>query len=93
MEKLSGIYKITCLLNGVCYIGQSVDLTRRVRQHKTDLKNNRHHNKYLQNLFNKYKSDNFSFDVVYTTENAEKLDGFINALVEKIKALNKTEEY
>lgn len=64
MEKLSGIYKITCLLNGVCYIGQSVDLTRRVRQHKTDLKNNRHHNKYLQNLFNKYKSDNFSFDVI-----------------------------
>ena len=32
-QKKSGIYKITNIENGMCYIGQSVDLAERLRQH------------------------------------------------------------
>ena len=32
-EKKTGIYKITNLINGMCYVGQSVDITERWKQH------------------------------------------------------------
>lgn len=33
-----GIYKITNKLNGKCYIGQSVDMKKRLNQHKSNIK-------------------------------------------------------
>lgn len=39
------------------YIGSSIDLDRRLIQHKSDLKKNRHSNKKLQNYVNKYIPD------------------------------------
>lgn len=66
MNKISGIYKITCLIDGRCYIGQSVDINVRLKQHKSNLKNKRHNNKYLQGLFNLYGINNFTFEIIET---------------------------
>lgn len=63
-EKKIGIYKITNLKNGKVYIGQSTNIEKRWRTHKTDLKCNRHHNIHLQNAWNKYGKESFSFSII-----------------------------
>ncbi len=37
------------------YVGSSIDIKKRLRRHRTLLRNNKHDNDYLQNLYNKYK--------------------------------------
>ena len=61
---LCGIYKITCIVNGKCYIGQSVNIKQRWIAHKSQLRHNRHSNKYLQSLFNKYGEQNITFEIL-----------------------------
>lgn len=59
-----GIYSITNIVNGKTYIGQSVNLEDRVIHHRSELRHNRHSNTYLQNSWNKYGEDCFSFNVL-----------------------------
>lgn len=63
-ERLCGIYKITCVVNNVCYIGQSIDIKSRWTKHLSLLRHNHHENNYLQNLFNKYGETNIKFEIV-----------------------------
>lgn len=58
-----GIYKITNLINGKIYIGQSVKIKNRWQQHKQEVKSNRT-NTLLYNAMRKYGLDNFSFEVI-----------------------------
>lgn len=55
------IYKIENLINHKKYIGLTNNLTRRRARHFTDLRCNRHDNKFLQKEFNIYGEENFSF--------------------------------
>lgn len=64
MNKKSGIYKITNLINGKLYIGKSVNVKERKTTHLRDLRNNKHHNQHLQNAVNKYGLTNFTFDII-----------------------------
>lgn len=59
-----GIYRISCICNNKVYIGSSVDIDQRWRDHKTALRNNRHYNKYLQRAWSKYGESNFEFSIV-----------------------------
>ena len=59
-----GIYQITNTTNGKKYIGQSIDIERRLNQHKRNLTNNNHSNQHLQKAWNKYGSDTFTFDII-----------------------------
>lgn len=54
-----GIYEIRNLVNGKVYIGQSVDIEKRLkghREHET--------NEHLKNAFKKYGLENFSFSII-----------------------------
>lgn len=53
------------------YIGQSVDIERRLKQHKNCLTSNNHPNNHLQNSVNKYGISHFRFN---TLEKCEKAD-------------------
>lgn len=59
-----GIYKITNTKNGKVYIGQSVDIDKRFKQHKKLLRENNHINYLLQDDWNVYGEDSFTFEVV-----------------------------
>ena len=69
IKHLSGIYKITNIITGDCYIGKAIDVFNRVGQHKSLLKYNKH--KYrngdlsiLQKAWNKYGKDSFKFETI-----------------------------
>lgn len=51
---MSGIYKITNVVNNKVYIGLSIHLNKRWGEHKNDLIKNKHFNAHLQNSVNKY---------------------------------------
>ena len=57
-----GIYKITNLINNKSYIGQSVDINRRFRSHKSYPFEKS--NYPLYRAFKKYGIDNFSFEIL-----------------------------
>lgn len=59
-----GIYIILNNKNGSKYIGQSQNIEKRWRQHKKKLDNNKHYNTYLQNSWNKYGKNSFSFMIL-----------------------------
>lgn len=63
-NKICGIYKIENKVNGKIYIGQSVDIKSRWRGHRHYLNTNTCNNNYLQNAWNKYKKDNFKFEIM-----------------------------
>lgn len=69
----SGIYKIICLINNKFYIGSSVNIDKRLRNHKRSLRKNSHDNKYLQNAWNKYGEHNFRFEIIETIHDIKQL--------------------
>ena len=61
-----GIYKITNMINGKSYIGQSTDINRRWKREKDDsINTNSHSYDYpLMKAFRKYGIDNFNFEII-----------------------------
>jgi group I intron endonuclease len=59
-----GIYKIINVVNNKFYVGSTVNISRRRARHFSELRNNRHNNKYLQAAWNKYGEQAFVFVVV-----------------------------
>ena len=51
-------------VNGRYYIGRSRNLINRMHDHKRDLNCNIHCNKHLQNAWNKYGGDEFTFVII-----------------------------
>lgn len=58
---ISGVYMIFNLLNEKSYIGSAINIRKRITQHKSRLRNNKHDNRYLQKAWLKYKEINFIF--------------------------------
>ena len=56
-----GIYKITNQITGESYIGQSIDLAQRWKQH---IKNSKKSNKPLHQDIEKYGKENFLFEIL-----------------------------
>ena len=59
-----GIYVIQNKINQKVYIGQSWNIQERLTEHKRNLRLNQHNNQHLQNAWNKYKEENFKFDIL-----------------------------
>lgn len=73
MKRKSGIYKIqfTTKDNIYVYIGKTIDIDRRKKEHFTELNNNNHHNSFMQRVYNKYGKDSMKFSVVLYCEESE----------------------
>lgn len=81
--KIVGIYKITNLIDGKIYIGQTVNYKKRKTSHLTSLKNGKHHNDHLQRAFEKYGENSFKIKLIKecTIEELDKLEKYyINEL-------------
>jgi len=71
--KISGLYKILCKTTGQFYIGISNDIKNRFNSHKYQLRNRKHINKHLENLWYKYKEENFEFIILEQENDYETL--------------------
>ena len=64
LEMPAGIYKITNKKTGIFYIGCSVQIYRRLSEHKNALKKNKHKNGLIQEAYNKHGLDVFEFEII-----------------------------
>lgn len=67
-SKSSGIYQIRNLNNGRIYIGSAKEFKSRLTCHTKTLRKGTHHNKFLQNDWNKCGEDSFIFEVLEVVE-------------------------
>lgn len=93
-----GIYKITNLINGKVYIGQSVDIESRFNKHRTAPfnKNSDSYNSHFYSAIRKYSLENFRFEIIEECTQAE-LDqkeeywiAFYQSYVDPTKGYNET---
>lgn len=77
IDKTSGIYAISGLapsnIKIPIYIGSSINLAKRIENHKTSLKANRHKNPPLQAYYNKYGIEKIVFYYIETCSDSELL--------------------
>lgn len=84
---ICGIYEIRNLVDNKVYVGSSVDIESRWKQHKYHFENRKHHNIFLQRAWYKYGESNFKFSVLQ--EASEQLIGTLEIeYISKFSALN-----
>lgn len=89
----TGVYKITCLSNNKIYIGSASSIKSHSRTHKGFygrwrlhlrlLEANKHTNKHLQNAWNLYGDENFTFEILEKTspEEAENREIYLSQIL------------
>lgn len=68
-----GIYMLLNIINNKCYIGSSKNVSKRIKDHYRELKNNTHCNNHLQSAYNKYGASKFVHIKLESVENIEDL--------------------
>lgn len=59
---MSGVYQIYNTVNGKRYIGSSIHIEQRFKEHLRNLRANKHVNAHLQSAWNKYGEHSFVFE-------------------------------
>lgn len=73
--KQTGIYRITNVLNGMTYVGQTrMNFGDRWDSHRAMLRSGKHGNPFLQREWDTYGEDNFEFAVIHYEEDMDNLD-------------------
>ncbi len=80
-EDVSGIYKIVNSPAGLCYVGQSQRVKKRVAEHFRLLRLGKHINPKLQNAFNKYGEDSFKWTIEVVCEDPNDMDVLENGYI------------
>lgn len=88
----SGIYCIKNIVNGKIYIGQTIDLDKRYKEHLRELKNNYHFNEHLQKSFIKYGEESFEFIVLEKCDK-DKLNDLEMHYIQRFNSLNRNSGY
>ncbi len=65
---VSGVYQIMCVVTGARYVGSSIDVFGRWRDHRAALLAGRHVNPKFQAVFAKYGERNFKLEVLEEAE-------------------------
>jgi group I intron endonuclease len=68
-----GIYKIINVVNNKFYVGSAVNFSRRKARHFSELRHNRHNNRWLQASWNKHGESAFVFAIVEEVQDKELL--------------------
>lgn len=89
------LYLIQNTINQKIYIGQTTyrDARRRLRGHKNDLLRNQHGNQHLQNSFNLYGVDVFTFQPLFQVNNKAELDWWECMLIKLFNSDNNNYGY
>lgn len=87
------IYIIINLINGKKYIGSTSNFSRRVNEHRSMLRNNKHPSNYLQNSWNKYGEENFKFIILRKVSFEENLINIEQLYLDKYKVYLKKYGY
>lgn len=66
---MKGVYAIRNKVNNKSYIGMSMNLVKRQKEHFSKLRANKHENQRLQNAFNKYGEEAFEFCIIIEDDN------------------------
>ena len=61
---MSGVYQIYNTVNGKRYIGSSIHIEQRFKEHLRNLRANKHVNAHLQSAWNKYGEHSFLFNIL-----------------------------
>ena len=80
-SKSAGIYSITSKINGKRYIGSSIRICDRWKEHLKKLQTNKHTNKHLQNHYDKHGEDDLLFAVVEVLERGDLFLGDFKSLL------------
>lgn len=67
----TGIYQITNLQNGKCYVGSAVSFKKRWKEHLRQLSNGDHHSTVMQRAWNKYGEAAFEFKKLFVCAKAD----------------------
>ena len=73
-DKVVGIYCIKNVVTGKMYIGSSINIAGRWKQHRYQLNTNRHENHYLQHSWNKHGEGSFEFSILEVVDLTKKLE-------------------
>lgn len=73
LKKKNVIYKITNTINNKIYIGSAAYYDKRIGDHVSNLRKNKHHNKHLQLAWNKYGENKFIFTIIEEVDCKENL--------------------
>lgn len=89
------IYKITNLINNKIYIGkwEGRNPIQRWNQHRYGLKRNSHRNSYLQNSWNVYGEENFTFEVVDQANSKDELSKLEIEWMVRLDTINREHGY
>jgi group I intron endonuclease len=66
--RICGVYKIECKITGRKYIGSSVDVNKRLKEHIRKLNKGTNSAKFLQAEFLKYGEEHFTFELLEEVE-------------------------
>lgn len=73
MNKESGIYLILNTVNNKKYVGSSIRISKRFKEHKQSLKKGIHVNSYLQHSYKKYGAESFKYSILEHCDDHELL--------------------
>lgn len=91
MSKISGVYRITNLVNGKCYIGQSSNIPGRWRDHKAKARAGAKGHLYA--AMRQYSIEMFSFEVLEKELDREKLNVLEIQYIKKYQSFDPAKGY
>lgn len=88
-----GIYAIRHVASGKLYVGSSVDVHKRRREHRSALKRGDHANARLQNAWNKYGPGAFVFEILEIVDDLRDLIPREQAAIDHFDSSSRTKGY